>query len=111
MPPTRPRRIVKWTAIAVVAPLLLLASYVSAWLAVSNAYYRAQISSTTADHAAIAFRPIVLYCDTDMPGADTLCRVWWRMNSRLHNLPAGAVHRLATLSYIPPLAPRLPRGE
>ena len=36
---SRRRRIARWTVIAVAAPVLLLTSYVSAWLCLSRAEY------------------------------------------------------------------------
>jgi hypothetical protein len=77
MAATRRRRIIRWTVIAVVAPLLLLSSYVSAWLAMSSIVQKGVATTTAYPTVTTSFRPIYWYCMYDLPGGRTLRKMWW----------------------------------
>jgi len=76
----RRRRIIRWTLIAVVAPVLFLASYVSAWLCLSRAVHDGQLTVADTVPAQPLFRPLVTYCESSLPGARPLQRLWWMVN-------------------------------
>jgi len=101
--------------LALVAPVLVLASYVCAWLVVSNAAHRGLIASSIADQTVPVFQPILSYCRADLPGASALSAVWWRMNSNLRPTTTAPddLHfvRVSVLSYVSPLAPPFPVDE
>ena len=79
MPATR-RPIVRWTVIAIVAPVLLLASYVSAWLAFPQVAGSDVIPMTVVDAIDPLFAPIDAYCASDLPGAESLDELWMELN-------------------------------
>jgi hypothetical protein len=80
MPAAGRRRIIRWTVIAVVAPVLLLTSYVSAWLVLPKAAMKGIIPWTIADAVEPVFVPIDLYCNSDLPGAKNLNALWFQIN-------------------------------
>ena len=82
MPASRRRRIVQWTAIAVVSPVMLLAWYVAVWLSVSHAEYDGAISGQTTLRLRPLFVPILTYCESELPGSDRLADLWWRLFPR-----------------------------
>jgi hypothetical protein len=82
MIPRRPttRRICKWAALLLGVPVLLLSSYVSAWLAVSRLRHDKRISSATVLAIAPVFEPIKAYCRAELPGGHLLVDAWWALN-------------------------------
>jgi hypothetical protein len=80
--PTRQRRIVRSLVLVVVAPLLLIAGYISTWLVVSRAARENLIGSNTALNLRPAFAPLIRFCDTEYPGGVALNGLWWRVNPR-----------------------------
>jgi hypothetical protein len=80
MPATRSRRIIRWTTIAIVTPVLLLVSYVSSWLCVSRAVHEGHL--TVADTARLrpVFIPLIAYSESQLPGGRRLQRLWWKVN-------------------------------
>ena len=79
MPASRRRRIAQWTAIAVVAPVLLFASYVSTWLVLSKAANSRMIPFNVVTTTRPAFAPLISYSDSSMPGAISLNQLWWEI--------------------------------
>lgn len=102
--PTRKRRIVKRVLLALGACVLLLASYVASWVCVSHAGLKRYIASATAEKTRPVFAPIIRYSDSDLPGADALCHLWWFVNPpvMMPAKPDGFV------GYTAPLSPREP---
>jgi hypothetical protein len=54
--------------------------YVGSWIAVARLTDAGFISLTTAKMVRPAFVPIQLYCESTMPGAETLTQVYWSVN-------------------------------
>jgi len=77
---TTRRRIVRRAVMALAVVVLLPVWYVGSWLAISRAQRDRLIHPRTAQKISPAFRPIVDYCDTELPGSNTLRRLWWYLN-------------------------------
>jgi hypothetical protein len=73
-------RIIRWTVVAVVAPVLLLASYVSAWLCVSRAVHDGHLTVADTNPIRPIFAPLIRYSESELPGAQLLKRLWWKVN-------------------------------
>jgi hypothetical protein len=79
-PANRRRRILRWTAIAAVAMTVLLASYVSAWIAWPRVYGHGMLSVRTEETIEATFKPLDAYCTSDLPGGGALLRLYIRLN-------------------------------
>lgn len=80
LPPTRRRRIVSRSVLALAVVALLVSGYVGAWLAVSRAARDGLIDKPVAKRIATVFSPIVSYCRAEQPGCELLSRLFWTVN-------------------------------
>jgi len=80
--PSRKRRFARRAVL--VATGLLPVWYVGAWLFVSWTFQDEcpfRWASRPFVHVTKVFFPLVKYCESDLPGADLLGRLWWRVNA------------------------------
>ena len=62
--------------------VLLVVWYVGAWLLVSRAAREGMIGWGTAKLIRPAFAPLILYCDTRLPGGDAVSDLWHAVAGR-----------------------------
>jgi len=106
MPVSRRRRILRWTLIAAVTPVLLLVSYVSAWVGVSRAIESGLLKPSLASDMRPVFDPILSYCRSGRTGSRTLHDLWWAVVSVDSVEIAGA--RIRSVREAAPLQPDIP---
>lgn len=118
MLPTRPRRCVRRTLLALAAIVLLLNAYIGTWIGLSWAYSRHIIGDRSVSAISPVFAPLVGYCKSDLPGARGLSRLWWKaipgFGETDSNDPARIALRQNHILFYnwiesSPLAPPMPR--
>jgi hypothetical protein len=57
-----------------------MASYLSAWLAWPRVYGHGILSARTEAAIEAAFTPLDVYCNSDLPGAESLLQLYIRLN-------------------------------
>jgi len=80
--PDRKRRIVRTVKLAALAVVLLPVTYVLSWLVLSRAVNQGLVSSDFAQWGRPVYRPLILYCDLQQPGAGTLTNLWWKCTAK-----------------------------
>ena len=78
----RRRRIDRTVKLVIAAIVLLPAAYVMSWLVLSRAVNHGVVSPDVAAWVRPAYRPLILYCDLQRPGADTLTSLWWKFTAK-----------------------------
>jgi hypothetical protein len=68
------------TALAAVVLAVLLASYVSAWIAWPRVYGHGILSVRTEETIEATFRPLDVYSMSDLPGGSALLQLHIRLN-------------------------------
>jgi hypothetical protein len=101
MPAPRSSRILRRALIAVAIPAFLLASYISAWLAVSWTTQQGIIRRTTASQVAPAFKPVMWYCGRPLPGSHLLSDLWWVLNPLYIEAPGEGFDYPLSMSLAP----------
>ncbi|MFO1092256.1 MAG: hypothetical protein U0992_02945 [Planctomycetaceae bacterium] len=108
MTTTRKRRIVRrilWISLAIV---LLPAWYAASWMMISRLALDNYISNSTAEATRPVFKPLLRFCESDLPGAHALSDLWWSVNPpvMMPARPHGFIGFNAPLS-----PPQLPFNE
>jgi len=79
---SRKRRVVRAMMLSLLIPLLLLAGYISTWIAVSRAARENFLSQDVILTLRPVFAPLIRFCESESPGGAELNRFWWRINPR-----------------------------
>ena len=75
------QRIRRCAVLAAIAIVLLPVAYVASWLGVSRAVNTGTVGIGFGEAVRPAFKPLILYCDLQKPGTDTLHRLWWSVSA------------------------------
>lgn len=101
--------------VIVAGVVLLLTWYVATWLTVS----KARINPPLAQRIQPAFAPLILYCDSELPGSGWLRDLWWWVNppvwmpidilTRSGNIETHTTDYVAWRTAISPKPPPYPK--
>lgn len=75
------RRVLRRTVTAAAVIVLLPFVYVGSWLGFSRAVNTGVVGVGVGESFLFVFKPLIVYCDSQKPGTDTLYRLWWSISA------------------------------